>query len=220
MLPPPTDFFALLGLNLVLCSICLRLSGAFLGGSLLRARVLALACFGLLWLPLGSVPMPLVAYVRGVSSDLSITLVLLAALALWRRLSGRAKYHEQIFAEREALLLYLALALTALCLYPLALGWGDWDLYRLGWGSVWLWAGLLVITAGFLASGLRLLPVAVALALLCWSLGFLESNNLWDYLIDPWLALLALGRSAAALRRADWRRMFVGRPLPRPSSHA
>jgi hypothetical protein len=37
------------------------------------------------------------------------------------------------------------------------------------------------------------LPALVALALLAWSLDLMESGNLWDYLLDPWLSVFALG---------------------------
>jgi hypothetical protein len=39
---------------------------------------------------------------------------------------------------------------------------------------------------------LQVLPALVATALLAWSLGLLESGNLWDYLLDPWLSIYAL----------------------------
>ena len=40
--------------------------------------------------------------------------------------------------------------------------------------------------------GLRLLPMLIAVAMLAWAAGLLESTNLWDYLIDPWLAVGAI----------------------------
>jgi hypothetical protein len=40
--------------------------------------------------------------------------------------------------------------------------------------------------------GLRLLPMLVAVGMLAWAAGLLESTNLWDYLIDPWLAVGAI----------------------------
>jgi len=46
--------------------------------------------------------------------------------------------------------------------------------------------------------GLRLLPVLVGLSLLAWSAGLMESTNLWDYLMDPWLAMTALFQCLAA----------------------
>jgi len=55
-----------------------------------------------------------------------------------------------------------------------------------------LWVALFVLSLACWAGGLRLLPALVALALLAWVAGALESTNLWDYLIDPWLAVAAI----------------------------
>jgi len=36
------------------------------------------------------------------------------------------------------------------------------------------------------------LALSIALAVAAWSFGWYESTNLWDYLLDPWLAIYAL----------------------------
>ena len=58
---------------------------------------------------------------------------------------------------------------------------------------------LLVLAAGCMVMGLRLLPALTALALLAWTAGLLESGNLWDYLLDPWLTGGAIFYSAKSL---------------------
>lgn len=186
MFPPLTDFVALFGLDLVLCAGCLRLFSVR-GMDIRWKKAITLACFLLLWFPVGRAHLPVLAYIRGVSSDLSITLVLLACLGLGQRLSGRCVQHSH---ERTAVLAVVAVA--ALFLYPLALGWGDWDAYRPGWGSPGMWTILLFMSLLAWARGLRLLPTLLGLALLAWSAGVLESTNLWDYLMDPWLAVYAI----------------------------
>ena len=186
MLPPLTDFVALMGLGLVLCAGCLRLLSAT-SLNLRWKKATILACFLLLWLPVRGAHLPVLAYIRGVSSDLSITLVVLACLGLRQRLSGRRVEHSR---EHTAVLAVVAVA--ALFLYPLALGWGDWDAYRPGWGAPGMWAALLFISLLAWARGLRLLPTLVGLALLAWTAGVLESTNLWDYLMDPWLAVFSI----------------------------
>ena len=55
-----------------------------------------------------------------------------------------------------------------------------------------MWLALLVLSLICWFKDLRLLPLLVALALLAWVAGVLESRNLWDYLMDPWLATVAL----------------------------
>lgn len=202
MLPPLTDLVALLGIDLVLCAGCLRLLSRRRGVTP-WAKGVTVACFVLMWLPLGAAQLPLVAYVRGISSDLSITWLVLACIGMVRRWRGEA-----LVDARERVALYAAIAAAALLLYPMALGWGDWDPYRSGWGSPGMWVGLLAVTLFFWANGLRLLPVLVALALLAWTLGLLESTNLWDYLLDPWLAAAAIFqcmRWVAGQLRTRWR---------------
>lgn len=186
MFPPVNDLIALLGISLVLSAACLRLLSWRLGVTP-WSRWATAAVFVLLWCPVGPARLPLVAYVRGISSDLSISLVAIACLGMYQRLRGIP-----LAAQRERMALNLAFAAGALFLYPLALGWGDWDAYRLGWGSWALWAALLVLSLVCWAKGFRLLPALVALALLAWVAGALESTNLWDYLIDPWLAVAAI----------------------------
>lgn len=188
-LPPLTDLLALLGIDLVLCAGCLRLL-AGRGGASLCAKWGTALCFVVLWLPVGASRLPLLAYVRGISSDLSITLVALAGVGLWRRLLALSAV-----AGRERLALYGVLSVAALFLYPTALGWGDWDGYRSGWGAWGVWTALLLLSLFSWVIGLRLLPLLIALSLVAWSANLMESTNLWDYLLDPWLAGVALFQS-------------------------
>lgn len=205
MLPSPTDFFALLGINLVLCAMAGRLLCRGPLVSRWACWVLAVL-FLLLWLPVGSAPLPVVAYIRGVSSDPSVTLVLLACLGLARRLLELPQ-----LAERESMPVFLVVAVAALLLYPTALGWGDFDAYRLGWGSAVMWLVLLALCAVGWLLKLRLLPLLIAAAMLAWVAGLMESGNLWDYLMDPWLVATAFVQCLGA----GIRRLFTRvRPSP------
>ena len=186
MFPPANDLIALLGINLVLSAGCLRLL-SWRRGVTPWGKWATAALFVLLWCPVGSARLPIVAYVRGISSDLSISLVAIACLGIYQRLSGA-----NLVGGRERTLVNVVFAAAAVFLYSLALGWGDWDAYRLGWGSAGLWVALLVLALACWAKGFRLLPVLLALALLAWVAGALESANLWDYLMDPWLAVAAI----------------------------
>ncbi|MCZ8256138.1 MAG: hypothetical protein O9327_10780 [Polaromonas sp.] len=186
MLPPPHDLIALLCIALVLSAGCLRLL-SWRYGVTLWVKCVTAAVFVLLWCPAGDAQLPLVAYVRGISSDLSISLVAIACLGMYQRLSGA-----RLIDARERYAASLAFAAFAVFLYPLALGWGDWDSYRLGWGSPGLWVALLLLSLACWGRGFRLLPMLIALGLVAWAIGVLESTNLWDYLIDPWLAVGAI----------------------------
>lgn len=188
-LPPLTDLLALLGIDLVLCAGCLRLLAGRDGVSAWAKWGTGL-CFLVLWLPVGPSRLPLLAYVRGISSDPSVTLVALAGVGLWQRLLALSAV-----ARQERLALYAVISVAALFLYPTALGWGDWDSYRSGWGGWGMWTALLFLSLFSWVMGLRLLPLLIALSLIAWSAGLMESTNLWDYLLDPWLAGVALFQS-------------------------
>jgi hypothetical protein len=108
---------------------------------------------------------------------------------MYQRLAGA---HLGLVSDRERNATNLVVAAGALLLYPFALGWGDWDSYRLGWGAPGMWSALLVLSIACWGMGLRLLPMLVAVGMLAWAARLLESTNLWDYLIDPWLAAGAI----------------------------
>jgi hypothetical protein len=186
-----SDAFALLGTDLVLCAGLFVLLHA-MGFAESRpgwVKALTVLGFALLWIPLGEAQLPAVAYVRGITSDLSITLIALAAWSI-----GHLLLDWPAMSKREQMMVLAVIALAALFLYPLALGWGDWDLYQPGWGSWGMLLALLLICLACWANGLWVLPTLVALAMIAWSLDLMESGNLWDYLLDPWLSAFALGR--------------------------
>ncbi len=140
-------------------------------------------------LPIGG--LPLAVYVRGWMGDLSITSLVLLTLTILRILPGwslsdsRAKYS-----------LFILIALAALGLYPLALGIGFFDPYRLGYGNPWLLGGLLLLALIACFRQLQLVALTIMLAVLAWSVGWYESSNLWDYLLDPLLATYAISALA------------------------
>ena len=182
-----TDAFALFGWALALCASAsslqrVRLPDSFWANSLLLAFFIALL------VPMFGAGLPLAAFFRGLGGDLSITLLALSVWSLRHRLFDVAAIN-----KREFKALIATISAAALILYPTALGLGNWDAYRLGWGSWWLLAALLALCGVSVWLGLRVLPALVALALLSWSFGLMASTNLWDYLLDPWLSAYAVG---------------------------
>jgi hypothetical protein len=196
MLPPLPDFLALAGIALVASAGCLCLSGVTSASDDLanaKGRWLAGICLVVMWIPVGAPQLPVAAYIRGLTSDFSVSMVFLAALGIFSRLFGLS-----LFDKREWQAVFYSVAAAALFLYPLALGWGDWDAYRLGWGSAAMWAGLLLLSVTCWVAGWRLLPLLIAAAMLSWAAQLMESTNLWDYLFDPWLAVAAVFKSLSA----------------------
>lgn len=190
-----TDFYALMGIDLVVCAVLLRAAGLITPTSaMLKTPAwvvwLSAALLMGLWLPWGDAGLPLLAYVRGVLSDFSVTSVLLSLLWIGQRLGVIPPAWR---AEKQVT--YAVLMLGAALLYPTALGLGDWDAYRLGWGAPGFFMSLSLLALSSFLIGWRRLPLLISAALMAWSLGLLESSNLWDYLIDPWLACVAIAAS-------------------------
>jgi len=147
-------------------------------------------------------------WLAGLTLDVSVPLVALLLVGILER-SGVAV----VFRAREWRAAWMVGVVAALTLYPSALGLGlpNFDSYTLGWP--WLeWRSSLLLFG----------PVALAAAFLVWRgnrfgwvlvvaaaaflLGFQESSNFWDYLIDPLYAVVSLVACAALILRRSVRR--------------
>jgi hypothetical protein len=143
--------------------------------------LLLLALVNILFWPLGmGMELPLSAYVRGVTGDLSIMTLLL----LWTSILPNAK--------RVPLPFIVGLVLVAIPFYPMALGLGMIDPYAWGYGSIAL-VGV-VIAVAFICGLVNWIKGVwiLSFALVAWSLHWHESSNLWDYVLDPLLVIWAV----------------------------
>jgi len=138
--------------------------------------------------------LPLYQYMRAVTGDLSITTKLVLILVLYQRGTQRIVIRDQEWTIGMA-----AVAITGLLLYPLALGASPFDPYAYGYSATGLVAVVLVFA--FVCAWQRRwwLAMALGLSVVAWLPGILESDNLWDYLLDPLLWLYALFASCATL---------------------
>ena len=164
----------------------------------LRGRPLVIQAGTLLAiLLLGFVPLdglPLAIYLRTLTHDVSV--VTLLAL-LWVSLVRMGLITPLPSVQRWTLIILFGV--LGLFLYPAALGLGAFDPYRLGYSPrpMIVVFGLLALLMLYL--GHRLAAAMLALATLAFGLGLLASENYWDYLIDPfvaiycWFVLLAAG---------------------------
>jgi len=146
------------------------------------ARVpLVLLLANLFFWPLGmSLELPLSAYVRGVTGDLSVVTMLL----LWSAVLPSAK--------KTPLGFKVPLALIAMVFYPFALGLGMIDPYAWGYGSIsFLIAVVLFAVICGLVGWVKGVWI-LSFAIIAWAAHWHESANLWDYLLDPFLAIWAL----------------------------
>ncbi len=197
-MPLDTDLAGLSGILLVTVTLLSRLAQVQAWPWSRRAGLLAVAII-VLSIPLWGVSP--VGFVRGITGDLSIATLALLALALVRAWSGHVLV-EVVNRQRTL----QAIAIAAALFYPLALGFGMFDPYRLGYGDPWFMMALLALAVWASLRYSTLLALCIALAVAAWSVGWYESPNLWDYLLDPWLAIYAL---AAQLR--SWLARWGGR---------
>jgi hypothetical protein len=190
------DIVGLGGIELALAAAGVAICGGVVGRRWAPWGLLA-AAVGLA--PLGGIP--LAGYVRGVTGDLSVPTLALLAAALVARLSPRPMLDG---ADRGALHAWAAAA--GVVLYPLTLGLTLWDPYALGYRPRLL---LLVAAALVVAWWRRRRGAALALAagVAAFGTGLMESTNLWDYLLDPALAVWAV--AALAVRSPVGRRVAL-----------
>jgi len=150
-----------------------------------RLALLLAAVFVLMLIPFGG--MPLAAYVRGMTGDLSITTLILLWCALLRPWCGCV-----MVEPKHRFVLLALIAFAAFALYPMALGAGAYDPYRLGYGNPQFLVALLLLALVAWFRKYSLVALCIALAILAWAIGWYESGNLWDYLLDPFVAIYVM----------------------------
>ena len=104
--------------------------------------------------------------------------------------------------DKDALLTCWVFSVSAgMILYPMALGLGRFDPYQAGWDFSWLFVVVCGVTILLLFMKNRFAVVLIA-AILAHNLRLLESTNLWDYLIDPFMVLVScIALSSRFLRK-------------------
>ena len=91
--------------------------------------------------------------------------------------------------------------IIGIVLYPSAIGLFDEDMYRYGFQSTMSWCVLGLSCVSFFCK-YRMFAFCLALSVLAHQLQLHESCNLWDYLIDPWLWIVAaIGLISTACRQ-------------------
>jgi hypothetical protein len=179
------------------------LLGAVAAGCLPRAaagsrwaRSAILAAAAAVWLPVGG--MPLGRWLHGIDGGLSIPLVAVLLDRIVETWRGRP------LLDRRGRIAACWFGLAAgLALYPAALGLGGFDPYPLGWASpaVMLAAAALAAVLIWRGNGFG---IVLLVAGLLWQFDVLESENAWDYLVDPVYVFLApLGLVRAWMTKPD-----------------
>ncbi|KPC33232.1 Uncharacterized protein ABJ99_2090 [Pseudomonas syringae pv. cilantro] len=141
------------------------------------------------------------AYARSLTDDLAISsLVLLGWLTLQRL--GVLKP----LAASPRLIMLLVFAALALTLYPATLGLSYFDPYRWGFNPRPMIIIVAVIALGLICLRNALGVVMLTAATLAFTFRLKPSENYWDYLIDPLLALYCCGALLSLAIRFVYRR--------------
>ena len=205
-----TDITGLAGVALAIVTLALRVP-FFSRLQLILKIMLAAGLVVIVAIPFDG--LSTVEFVRGISGDLSITTQVFLILALLPSPPGvtgdlhgftvpsrmASCFTRGVEGTRESPVirtnknrLMALVTLAALALYPFALGIGTFDPYRLGFGHLWFISGLLIAALVAWFRQYTLIAICVSLAVLAWSIDWYESNNLWNYLLDPWISIYAL----------------------------
>jgi hypothetical protein len=171
-----------LAYGLALTLFFFRLAPALRARPECRALALAAVC-ALLHLPVAG--LSLLMLLRGALGDLSlVSLVLLGALFIQNQRQGLVSLPQvRIFALLGLIFFFFSFGLLPL------------DPYEPGYASAippCLTGGLACL---FWYRDRRALALALLAALLGWRLHWLDSTNLWDYLLDVPLVIAALGHA-------------------------
>ena len=143
-----------------------------------QKSTLLLCCLGLMAIPVDG--LPLAAYWRGFFGDLSTitqTWLLFAAIGAFRS--------KPLMAPAERVTLAVWLVILGALLYPASLGLSIIDPYQWGYQPVWLTLAVVVIGIQLWWRKYWWATLLLACTLIDFQHRMTESNNLWDYLIDP-----------------------------------
>jgi hypothetical protein len=139
--------------------------------------------------------LPLARWLAGVVDHWSVPTAALLTSAVIQRLFGI-----DLLQRKDWQAAWRFGALAGLLLYPMALGWGPFDPYGLGWHFGPLFVAVAVLASVLLLRGNRC-GIVLVLAIAAWHLRAVESANYWDCLVDPFYFLFSVG----ALGSWAWR---------------
>jgi hypothetical protein len=178
---------SLIELSVITSVVLMHFSRKFFGfsQSSVTGLFFMVFCTVLLLLPLNNLgaswDLPLVAYIRGVSGELSIITMMLIIFTWSSWPSCRLSSATPI-----------VIALASILFYPFALGLTMFDPYSWGYGSIIFVVAVIMMALLFFFTKRSWEALMISLAVIAWSIHWHESTNLWDYLLDPFLAVWAI----------------------------
>ena len=192
---------------LLLLWLSQRISGCHGAAGLALAAVVA---FAAVWFPWFGHPLPF--WSASLSANFSVIMAGLLVVSVFDR-----AFETGIFRPRDWRAAWIFGAVASVLLYPSALGLGlqNFDAYALGWPWLfWLQSLILfgpaAVTAAWLIWCGNRFGLVLVLAFLGYAAGFQESDNLWDYLLDPVYGAVSLLMILCMI----WRRRTSGPLVP------
>ena len=179
-----SDVLPHMGASLVAACIILSLARRF-ATSKAQLSSIFIATIVLMLIPMGEFSAS--HYIRVITGDLSMpSFIWLSAGA------GQTLYNGKRARSRQERYTAMAVLLMGVCLYPSALGLSPLDAYSLGYAPVYLGPIIYLLFACAVWLNYWIPAISLALALAAYHFKLLESNNLWDYLIDPVILVYCL----------------------------
>ena len=179
---------------LVISAFVLLIRAKYQPGFLKNIWLILPVVFVVLALPVGGIN--IYGYFWGVFGQLSITTTFLVARYVVNHFGDPGRPVLQF----QRPFLYGPVAFLTLVFYPLALGVSPIDPYGWGYQPFYLAIVLLVVALLFWGSKQRLLAWLMVAVVACHQLRLLESENLWDYLLDPFLVFYSWGWGVRRLK--------------------
>lgn len=138
--------------------------------------------------------LPVAGYLRGAFGDPSIMTCLLITSYLIGQYTNI-----KLTPNNDFKFMMLAYAIIGMAFYPFAMGISLVDPYGWGYGSIWMAVAMLVSCTFLIWKKLSVACLLVTLCVIAYLLQALESQNLWDYVIDPMLWAYAMVCSMGTL---------------------
>jgi|GEM_PF-156005 len=126
-------------------------------------------------------------YIRVITGDLSITSLIWLGFSAYLSLTRT----DQTPQANEIAIAAVIVA-VAMVLYPTALGLTYFDLYKFGFYPIVLGPVVFVVFGYCVWFRYRLAATLLAAGFICYAIGALESDNLWDYLLDPVIVIYSI----------------------------
>ena len=179
-----SDVLPHLGASLVAACIVLTLARR-LTTSKVRLSSIFIATIVMMLMPMGEFSAS--HYIRVITGDLSMLSFVWFSAGV-----GQILYNGKRDRSRQERPTAMVLLLIGIFLYPSALGLSPLDAYSLGYTPVYLGPFIFLLFACAVWLNYWLPAISLALALAAYHFKLLESNNLWDYLIDPVILVYCL----------------------------